>query len=294
MLRVQFVRRLRECRENGIEGKGMKKEMNKMKERLESSKRIGSVFLLVAVLTVSAPAFAARPLITDDTGTAGKGNAAVELGVGASSWKETVEGVRVKEKGTEASGVFIYGVSENVDVVAGFPYAWSKVREDGTTITNEHGIPDISLELKWRFFEKNGFGLAVKPCMTLPTGDHKKGFGAGRVTYGLTFIASRELGPFGLHLNAGYVRNENRVDERKNLWSASVAATYEAVKGLNLVGNMGLECNADPVVGTAPAFALAGFNYAINDRIALDAGYKLGLNKQEMDRSIIAGVTLSF
>ncbi len=45
---------------------------------------------------------------------------------------------------------------------------------------------------------------------------------------------------------------------------------------------------------TAPAFALVGFTFAVNDRLVLDAGFKWGLNKQEVDRAVTAGITLSF
>lgn len=202
--------------------------------------------------------------------------------------------MKIEETGTEASGVFTYGILDNIDVVAGFPYFWGKVKENDATAFDANRLSDIALEAKWRFFEKDGFGLALKPGLTLPTGNYKKGFGTGRVTYGITFIVSKELEPFGFHLNAGYTRNENRVDERKNLYSASVAATYEVIKGLNVVGNVGSDRNPDPTVKTAPAFALVGLNYTINDHIMLDAGYKFGLNKQEVDYAITAGVTLNF
>lgn len=252
------------------------------------------LFLLAIVLMASGTSHAARPLITDDTGTVGKGKTQVEIGAEWFSWKDTVEDVRVKETGTEASAVFTYGLSKSVDLVAGFPYVWSKAKENGETVFSDNGLNDISLEAKWRFLEKDGFGLALKPGVTFPAGDHEKGFGTGRVTYGLTFIASKELGPFAFHFNAGYSRNENKVDERKDLWSASLAATYEAVKGLNIVGDIGFARNADPTVRTAPAFALVGLNYAVNDHIMLDAGFKVGLNKQEVDHSIIAGITFNF
>ncbi|OPY67626.1 MAG: hypothetical protein A4E57_02218 [Syntrophorhabdaceae bacterium PtaU1.Bin034] len=253
-----------------------------------------TLFLAAAMLIAPSVSFAARPLVTDDTGTVGKGNTQIELGVEIFSWKDTVEDVRVKETGTEASGVFTYGVSETVDLVAGFPYVWSKAKEDGETVFSDNGLNDISLEAKWRFFEKNGFGMALKPGVTFPTGNEEKGFGTGRVTYGLTFIASKELEPFAFHFNAGYARNENKLDERKDLWSASLAASYEPIKGLNIVGDIGFERNADPTVQTAPAFALIGANYAVNDHVTFDAGIKFGLNKQEVDHAIIAGVTLNF
>jgi hypothetical protein len=254
------------------------------------------LWLLMVAMTLCVPStsFAARPFVTDDAGTVGKGKFQVELGVETFSWKDREDDVRIEETGTETSGVFTYGVFDNVDIVAGFPYDWGKVKENSVTVFDANGLSNISLEAKWRLFEKDGFGLALKPGITLPTGDYKKGFGTGLGTLGITFIASKELGPFGFHFNAGYTRNENKVDERKDLWSASLLATYEIMKGLNIGSNIGFERNADPTVKTAPAFALVGLNYAINYHITLDAGYKFGLNRQEVDYGMIAGITLNF
>jgi hypothetical protein len=250
------------------------------------------VLMVAMTLFIPSISFAARPLVTDDSGTVGKGGFQVELGVETFSWQDREDGVKFKD--TEASGVFTYGLLDNIDIVARFPCVWGKVKENGATVFDANRLSDISLEAKWRFFEKDGFGLALKPGITLPTGNDKKGFGTGRVTYGITFIASKELEPFGLHFNAGYTRNENKVDERKDLFSVSLAATYEVIKGLNMVGDIGTGSNTDSSISTAPAFALVGLNYAVNDHIMLDAGYKFGLNKQEVDYAITAGITFSF
>lgn len=252
------------------------------------------VFLLVMILAIPSVSFAARPLVTDDSGTVGKGKVQVETGVEVSSWKDTEEGVETKEKGIEASAVLTYGLTDTIDLVAGAPYVWSKVKEDGVTVFDKDGVSDVSFEAKWRFFEKDGLGLALKPGITLPTGEHEDGFGTGRVTYGITFIASKEFDPFALHFNAGYTRNENKVEERRDLYAVSLAATYEVIEKLNVVGNVGFERNADPERETMPAFALAGLNYAITDFLMVDAGVKFGLNKQEVDHAFIGGLTFNF
>ncbi len=252
------------------------------------------VFLFAMILAVPSVSFAARPLVTDDSGTVGKGKVQLETGVEVSSRKDTEDGVETKEKGTEASAVLTYGLTDTIDLVAGVPYAWRKVEEDGVTLFDKNRISDVSLEAKWRFFEKDGLGLALKPGITLPTGDHEDGFGSGRVTYGITFIASKEFDPFALHFNAGYTRNENKIDERRDLYAVSLAATYNVVKGLNVVGDVGFERNPDPERGTMPAFGLVGLNYAITDFMIVDAGVKFGLNKQEVDHAFIGGLTFNF
>lgn len=257
---------------------------------------VSKLWLLMVAMTLCVPSvsFAARPLVTDDSGTVGEGKVQAELGVETFTWQDREGGIKIKETGIEASAAFTYGLFDHIDVITGFPYVWGKAKENDQTIFDANRLSDISIEAKWRFYEKDGLGLGLKPGITLPTGNHRKEFGTGRPTYRLTFIASKEIGNLGFHLNACYTHNENKVDERKNLWSASVAATYEAIKGLNLVGNIGLERNAGPTIKTAPAFWLAGFNYSFNDYFSVDAAFKFCLNRQEVDRAIIAGITLNF
>jgi len=55
----------------------------------------------------------------------------VELGIETFSRRDREDGVKIKETGTEASGVFTCGVLDNIDVVAGFPNAWDKAKENG-------------------------------------------------------------------------------------------------------------------------------------------------------------------
>ncbi|HAG07992.1 MAG TPA: transporter [Desulfotomaculum sp.] len=263
-------------------------------KKLCSIKQILAVLVTTGILMASSLSFAARPLVTDDSGTVGKKTFQAELGIESSSRKDTEDNVEVKETQTELSGVFTYGITNTIDFVFGFPYAWKKVKEDGETVFDANKFNDTSIEVKWRFFEKDGFGLALKPGISLPTGNDEKGFGTGRIGYGLTFIASKEIEPFGFHFNAGYSYNDNRIDERKDIWSVSTAVTYEVIKNMRLVADIGIQRNTNPEVQTSPAFGLLGMNYSINKNIMLDAGYKFGLNKQEADNTVIAGITLIF
>ena len=65
-----------------------------------------------------------------------------------------------KETGGEMATILSYGITDNVDFVLGLPYQWKKTRIDGVITTNAteqgDGISDVSLEVKWRFFEKMG------------------------------------------------------------------------------------------------------------------------------------------
>jgi hypothetical protein len=152
----------------------------------------------------------------------------------------------------------------------------------------------MTLEAKWRFFEKGAFAMALKPGVSFPTGNDNKGFGTGRMTYGALLIATQEIGPVSLHLNAGYRRNDNDTDERKDIWGADIAAVVTVAKPVKLVANVGTKTNTDRTAATDPAFFLGGLIYSITDKIDLDLGYKRGLNKAEADNTYIGGLTMRF
>lgn len=249
--------------------------------------------VVAAALCWSTAAHAAHPLITDDTGTQGKERFQIEVNSEFGYDKETVDGVTTKERASEIATVLSVGVSDTVDVVLGMPYQWVRTTEDGVT-SSADGLADLSLEVKWRLYEKDGLGFAVKPGVTLPTGDDEEGLGTGRATYSLFLIGSKEAGPWAFHANLGYIRNDNKADERKDIWHASLAASVEAAKDLTLVGNIGIEGNPDRESNDHPAFVLGGLIYSLSERIDIDAGVKWGLNKAETDYAVLAGLTVRF
>jgi long-subunit fatty acid transport protein len=96
------------------------------------------------------------------------------------------------------------------------------------------------------------------------------------------------------HLNLGYKRNENTVDEREDIWHASLAGEYKVMKNLKLVADIGAERNTDKSSDTNPAFILGGFIYTIRENVDIDFGVKAGLNKAEADITYLAGMALRF
>lgn len=260
------------------------------------------IFLFFSLFTLHSSLFtvshAAHPLITDDTGTQGKGKFQLEANSEFNYDKERQysedagDWITVKEAGGEVATVLSYGMADNIDIVLGLPYQWKKTREDDNVTSDEDGVSDISFEVKWRFYENKGLGFALKPGITLPTGDDEKGLGAGRVTYSMFFITTKEIELWAFHLNLGYIKNENKVDERRDIWHASLAGEAEIVKNLKTVANIGMEKNTDKASSTDPAFILGGVIYSINENFDIDFGIKAGLNNPEFDSSILAGITL--
>ena len=153
---------------------------------------------------------------------------------------------------------------------------------------------DATLQVKWKFFEKNGLSFALKPGIDFPTGNDDRGLGTGKIGGSLFLIASREMGPWAFHDNLGYMRNENNSDERKDIWHASFAATWEVIKDLKLVANVGIERDRDDEANEDPAFIIGGIIYSVNEHFDVDLGVKGGLTRSETNISALAGVTLSF
>jgi hypothetical protein len=241
------------------------------------------------VILFALPVNAAIPLITDDTGTQGKGKFQLELFSEYSDDREA----RITSTTTDLSATLTYGLIDPVDIVLNIPYEfWSE--DDSESEVKEDGIGDVAIETKWRFYEKEGLSFALKPGFTLPTGDEEKGLGTGKVTYYLYFITSKEMDPWAFHVNLAYIRNENENDERTDLWHASLASTVEVVKDLSVVGDIGAESNPDRSSDTPPAYVLGGIIYAMKENFDVGLGVKGGLTKPEPDISVRGGITWRF
>lgn len=240
-------------------------------------------------LCLVANSYAAHPLITDDTGTVGKGRFEFELGMEYAHEEED----GVIENSTVIVPVLAYGITDNIDIELCVPYTHIRTKDAGTT-TTEDGISDVEIDLKWRFYEKDGLSFALRPLISLPTEDEEKGLGAGMVGYSLFFFTTKEVKPWSFDLNLGYKRNENKINERKDIWHTSLASRVEVIKGFNVVADIGMETNPDKSSSTHPAFILGGIIYSMSENFDVDFGVKSGLNKPEIDYSILTGITFRF
>ncbi len=234
---------------------------------------------------------AAHPLVTDDTGTqGGRGKLQMELNSEVGSHSQWQGSAELKESAGEVAAILSLGLLENLDFVLGVPFAWSRASQGGAVVSDEKGFGEATLELKWRFFEGEGFSLALKPGLT---------FGGGDTAFGAAFIATQVAGPFSFHANVAYTRNEfelqaDRAANRSDIWHGSIAVAVEVLKGLQAVANVGAETNGDRGSGTWPAFALGGVIYALTEKLDLDLGVKAGLNSAEPELTAMAGMAWRF
>jgi hypothetical protein len=237
---------------------------------------------LVFTLCFFSNAHAMHPLISDDAGTTGTGKFNLELNAEYANDNGDSE--------TQIAATLSAGIRENIDLVASVPYVFTRIDEGARTL-KEDGLSDITLELKWRFYEKNGLGFAIKPGIIFPTGDEDKGLGDGKAAYSLHLLTSKEFDPITLHLDLGYIKNGK---ELRDIWHYSLAAEYAVSKPLTLVANIGGETNPDRESNVHPLFLLGGMLYKINENFSVDLGLKTGLNKAEADYTVLAGIIVDF
>ncbi|PIP70472.1 MAG: hypothetical protein COW90_05165 [Nitrospirae bacterium CG22_combo_CG10-13_8_21_14_all_44_11] len=107
-------------------------------------------------------------------------------------------------------------------------------------------------------------------------------------------MTTKEAEPWAFHFNLGYKRNENRNNERIEIWHVSLASGVEVVKNLKAVANIGTERNPDKASNIDPAFILGGLIYSISKNFDIDFGIRGGLNKPETDYAILAGIAWRF
>jgi len=238
---------------------------------------------MLFALCVVSNSYAAHPLITDDTGTQGTGKFQLE-----------VNGEYSNDNGntiTEISAILSAGIRDNIDLVITMPYQFLRTKDEAGHKTSENGISDVSIELKWRFYEKDGLSLALKPGIIIPIGDENKGLSDGKMSYSLFLIKTKEMEPFTFHFNLGYTKNRK---ELRDIWHYSLAGEYRVIKPLRIVANVGGETNPDRNSHVHPLFLLGGVIYSVSENFDIDFGVKNGLNKAEADYTLLAGITLRF
>jgi hypothetical protein len=244
--------------------------------------------------------WAGHPFITDDAGTQGAGNWQLELMGQRDRHDATAGSVRQESRSTLINPVLTYGLSETVDIALGLNYLRTRVSENGLTVDDVSGKSDSSLELKWRFYDADGLSFAVKPGISLPTGDENRGLGLGKTSWGINLIADYDVKPWAWFANLAYfhpryARAEDAAGARDHLWRVSAGTTYAVRDNFWLAGELGVRTNEardDPFfTGRHAQYAMLGLIYAPTDKIDLDIGLRKGLNRGEVDTVFLVGAT---
>lgn len=248
----------------------------------------------ILTLLSAGTSFASHPLIGDDAGTLGKGTVQVELNGDVNYDKETGNTLTIKTTGAQLATTVGVGVTDKIDATFGLARPWGSGDTEGTYFNNA-GSTDFSLNMKWQFYEEEGFSIALKPQLGYSysvgiTNDYS-------VSYCATLVLSKEVEPFAFHVNVGYTYNDHNLIEvrdayRSNIWNFSLATTYEVIKDLKLVADFGAATNEDKTTCEMPVFGLGGLIYTVNKNLELSLGFKAGLTKPETDLTGTFGITL--
>ncbi len=245
----------------------------------------GAGLIVPVMLTISGAAYAAHPLVSEDTGTQGTRGNQIEWN---SDWSKAGG-----ERTNTAAFTYTRGVTEAVDIFVNAPTTWKSPSGQST------GLNDMSLGAKWRFFENDGFSLGVKPEWISATGDEAKGLGNGKDSYALTLMAQVETGDFTWLFNYGTTRNRfglqsDSLANRKVVDRVSAAMLYGVTDAITVLVDVG-QSDPETKVDTAkPKFMVVGAIYALGEDLDLDIGYKKGLNSAEPNKQWGIGVTWRF
>ncbi|MFZ4801156.1 MAG: transporter [Chlorobium sp.] len=253
---------------------------------LKKSRGIGAWLLLYS------NAFATHPLVTDDTTTQGARQFQLEVNSEFSNDQQSMNGVTTKESTSSFATALTVGISENLDITLAVPWQWNSRQDNDLTTMSVNGVNDITFGLKWRFLTtEDGITLALKPVVSLPTGDSGRGFGRGKLSEGVTAIATHQGRLGALHCNLGYTHSPNINEESSNnIWHASFASELNLSNNLRSVFDFGIDRTETRVSTTHPSYSLGGFIYSVSDNLDLDLGLKNG----HTETTILAGITTRF
>jgi len=238
---------------------------------------------LPVLLACAADAFAAHPLLTEDTATQGAGKFELELG---NAWTRD-GGERAYEFGPQLS----YGVLPNLDAIV--RPAWLALRTAGDGATTARGAGDTAVDVKWRFYEAGAVSVATRGGIGAPTGDAARGLGAGRATYHALAATSMHTAPLAFHANLGYTRARGDAVNRRDLFHASTAAVMTIDSGWQLLlYDIAVDTNPERARSTPPGVVRIGAIYTVRPGCDVDFGYQARLNHAAPARVLLAGLTV--
>jgi hypothetical protein len=232
----------------------------------------------LAALALTPSAWAAHPLVTEDTGTQGVGNAELEHGA---SWSRDGDA-----RAFAFQPQLSFGLLPELDVIV--QPSWLSTR-NGPDRTN--GFGDTALDVKWRFYGDAPLSLALRTGLLLPTAQQDLGLPHGKVSAHALLVATVDALPWTLHGNLGYTRNPASPELRSDLAHASAAAMFAVDDRWTLALDAGIDQNPDPAQSAWLKSLLAGAIYTVRPGFDVDIGYQAGLQRDQPVRQWLLGVT---
>jgi len=260
-------------------------------------RRMACFGFAIMLVTIPAVAWAMHPLITDDTGTQGKGAVLVESNVNYMKNNEF--------RSTTVPLAFTAGINETMDAGVEIPYLL--LRPSPVTGQPERGFSDVNFKFKHRFYEqekKDGEheqserSLAYQVAYSQPTGREELGLGAGTARWSARILGTTVWESTEISANLGY-DSSGKALRRGNFSfdyavSLSVTAKYERPKPWEPVAELAVIKVKGMDGYDRIATALVGIIYEHSERFYVDTGYRVGLNGQSEDYALLAGFGYKF
>jgi hypothetical protein len=252
--------------------------------------------LALALLGGSLPAAALQPLVTDDTGTQGRGGNQLE----ASFDRERVRSPDERTTVHTATLVYTLGLTESLDgyIEASRVRVRTNAGEDGSG----HGNPAIGFKWRWWENEPRTLSLALKPEVQLGVSRdaERRGLGSGRTGYGATLILTRETAFGAVHANLAATRmrfglDDNRDTHRRNLYRLSVAPVWQLSPTWMAALDVGLTTNPHRARRARMGYVELGAIWTPRDDIEIALGViRPSGDGEPVSQTVTAGLTWRF
>lgn len=243
-----------------------------------------------------------RPLCPDRPGlgtpacTVDRGHVVAELG--GIDWSLEQDGIERVDSWTLGDLLLRYGVTDNLEVQAGWT-AFGAVRtRDRITGSIDHiaGIGDVTLAVRSNLShpDGSGFSAAVMPYLTLPTGG--VAIGVGDWAAGLIVPLSYSLNDtFGIALTpeVDAAADEDRRG-RHLAYGSVIGLSATLTKAMSSALEFQAMRDEDPRGHATEALASLSFAWQPKDDLQFDAGAVVGLNEASPDVELYVGIARRF
>jgi hypothetical protein len=237
----------------------------------------------IALCLAAGPAFAAHPLITEDTGTQGRGKFELELG---SALTHDGNGHTF-----ELDPQLSLGATDALDLIVR-PSLFELSGQAADDAGRHAGFGGTALDAKWRFYEAGALSVGTRAGLDLPTAT--RGLGP-RHTGAHALVAVTWDGPLWLSGNVAYTRRaaaaEGEAQSRRDAWRVSLALAHALGERLRLVGDVAAAQADDPGVSGMPAVALVGAIVKLTEHVDMDVGYQKRLSRDAPPNAWLGGIT---
>lgn len=226
---------------------------------------------LVVLIYFSISFAGKKALIWDDTETLGTGNSQNE--------NYFFYTKNMGEKDGSYIFNFTYGYNDETDLAINIPFGYLKSFENTYS-----DVGDPFVEVKYRFFQKDGLKLAIKPFLGIPV-KRESSFSEDHFTYAITLVSQLVLEKITFYANSTYMVHREKMEEGEVFQSLSL--DYRVSENFSIVSSLYFSHYDGWRKG-----GLVGFSYNTR-KVETAIGLGRVFNPQN-DYSIYAGITFRF